>query len=177
MARGRTGRRGGFTLIEILVAVLLLSGSLVAMMALWSVSRRMTERSRDTAEYYAIARQEAERDRALGFNGIFNAPGFANNSTRYTDYDPAGTPLATVTSFAAAPTAGAYYRARSAYSLVITGSTAANSPESLDPAKRLGVQVIEVFPITGHAGNPPTGTAVERSAIYQTTLFFAQGGV
>lgn len=180
----KTRRRShrGFTLTEILVAVLLLSGSLTAIFKLWSVSRNITEHSRDTAEYYAIARQEAEKDRLTGFKSIFNpanstygtwtTSGTPPNTTlvftgkpRFTDYDQNGNALATVTSLTAAATLGAYYRAVSTYSLM-SGSTAFGSPEYVDSAKRLGVQKIQVYAISN----------VTKS-VYDTSLFFTQWGV
>ncbi len=158
-------RQRGFTLVEILISVLLLSGSLAAMMTLWSVSRRITERSRDTAEYYAVARQEAERDRAIGFYSVFNSttnPYFVHNADgtitstpRYTDYDQNGKVAAQT------PATTPYYRARSTYSLEATSGE--------EQLKRLGVQVIEVFTITnGTVGTTP---------IYRTTMFFTVVGV
>src|SRR5438552_578480 len=90
--------RQAFTLIEILISVLLLSLSLAAMASLWGFSRKITERSRDTAEYFAIARQEIERDKLTGFQGLFTATGnvyVSSNNPRRSDYDPKGTLLAT----------------------------------------------------------------------------------
>lgn len=176
MARRRITKREaprGFTLIEILVAVLLLTFSLSAIMSLWSVSRRVTERSRDTAEYYAIARQEAELYRAARFGGIFNSTVFSYTTPRYTDYDQNGNPVSTpgvITALNSACTASAYYRVRSTFSLVQTGT----ETNGLD---KLGIHVIEVFPITGHTGTPLTGTTVATTAIYRTSLFFAFVGV
>jgi prepilin-type N-terminal cleavage/methylation domain-containing protein len=147
-------RRGGFTLVEILVAVLLLSGSLVAIMQLWSVSRSITERSRDTAEYYAIARQELERDRVNGFDGVTAVL----STPRTTDYDQNGAVVATGSTTA-------FYRAISTYSLVSTSPTS-GVPEPV--GKQLGVQVVVIYTMNNGTVGPE---------VYRTTMFFTSAGV
>jgi prepilin-type N-terminal cleavage/methylation domain-containing protein len=178
MRRSRK-RRGGFTLIEILVATVLLSGSLVAIVKLWSVSRSITEQSRNVAEYYVIARQEVEKVRVPGVSR-FDGNGFnsAASLVRLSDYDQNGNLLSeAVTSLLATPTPLAYYRVRSTFTLVSTNS----SPEP--EGKRLGVQKVEVFVITGHTGFPRTGTTIEGASAtppkpaYETATFFAAAGV
>lgn len=162
----------GFTLTEILAAAVLLSLSLVAMTTLWSFSRRITEGSRNTAERYAVARREVERDRALGFNSIFNvAPpivfltsdGTYQSSPHETDYDEqARTQSEAANSSSWKP----YYRARSTYYLRPT------SGEN-DPLKWLGIQVVEVFPyIEDGTTRTPASTPS-----YTTTAFYTVAGL
>lgn len=159
-------RRSAFTLIEVLVAVILLTLMMLAITRLYALSRSVTERSRDWAEYYAITRQEAERSKATTFNGLFIAAGnvysSANNPLR-TDYDERGNLLATNLAANASPTNGAYYRAVSTYALVSTGT------ETL-AARKLGVQVIQVY-------RKSTATAFEGSPVFQTTVFHTAPGV
>jgi type II secretory pathway pseudopilin PulG len=164
-------RTGAFTLTEILVAAMLLAGSLVAVMTLWSVSRRITERTRSTAEAYDVARQEAERYRAFQFNGIFNSTTFVAGTPRYTDYDETGARLAMVASKDSPVTISpnrAYYRTESAFYLEPTSAD--------DPLQRIGVQVIRVYPITysNGEGRPP---ARDDTDVYHTMQFLSIAGV
>jgi prepilin-type N-terminal cleavage/methylation domain-containing protein len=164
----------GFTLIEILVAVLLLSISLAAIVSLWSVSRKITERSRDGGEYYAVARQEVERDKASQFKILYITEN-RSGTVRITDYSETGAPLATngindlgipvvaALTLTAAPTATAYYRAVSTYSLVSTGSDVVTT-------RRLGIQKVEVYRRSGT--NFDTA-----SPVYETTDFYSAAGV
>lgn len=149
------------SLIEILIAVVLLAFSVAAMVTLWGVSRRITERSRDTAEYFVVARQEIERDKASKFMALFIDAGVT--ATRWTDYDQQGTPLATGLAANSAATANAYYRAKSAYTLAATGSETGD--------KQLGVQKVEIF-IKNGATTFDTSTVV-----YQTAAFYTKPGV
>lgn len=154
----------GFTLIEILVAVGLLALSTAAMVTLWSVSRRITERSRDTGEAIAVARQEVERDKGILFNGIFikSTGAFTTNNPKRTDYDANGTALATNLAANAAPTSNSVYRAVSTYTLTATGSEA-------DPNKMLGVQRVDVYDRNGSAFN--------NTAVFSTAVFYSAAGV
>lgn len=179
-ARKRSRRlKGGFTLIEILVATLLLSGSLVLIFKLWSVSRSITERSRDTAEYYAIARQEAERGRVspasvsparTGFNYYFNNGTFGSAEFwQYVDYDFNGAPLMTTPGYAtsenaartATLTSGTQYRAVSHFKRDTSTASVAYY--------QLGIQEILVFSVNG--------TTVGTTPSYQTAMFFTVGAV
>lgn len=175
-ARGRIGpggasrfARAAFTLTEILVATFLLSGSLIALTTIWSLSRRVTETSRDTAEYYAIARQEIERDRALGFDAIFNSPTFSYATPRYTDYDETGKPANEP------PRTPARYRAKSQYYLVRTGNGPQRQSDVDDPQRRLGIQIIKIYPILRNGGEVSVNEA--EPPRYQTTMLFALTGV
>jgi hypothetical protein len=169
----------------------MLSLSVAAMATLWSLSRKVTERSRDTAEYFAIARQEAERDKAAAyydtntstqistFNALFIKNGVA--AQRVTDYDHDGQPLAANRAYPNPPfsngptvvstltatstaTTGSYYRAVSTYTLVSTGSTAQAATDH-----RLGVQYIQIYANNGT-------TTVNTTASYQTTVFYSPPG-
>jgi prepilin-type N-terminal cleavage/methylation domain-containing protein len=151
-------RSTGFTLVEILVSVVLLSVSLMAMMTLWSVSRKITERSRDGSEYYAVARREAEKTRR--YRGVFL-------NSAYTSTNPAtsGVSPATTTPYnqdAQAPTVAkpAVYQAISTFTRKQTGSE--------DAERQLGVQVIDVYLLPRTTGDVP---------IYSTSMFFSVGGV
>ncbi|MGC4047854.1 MAG: prepilin-type N-terminal cleavage/methylation domain-containing protein [Armatimonas sp.] len=156
--------RRGFTLIETLVAALLLSLSIAAMVTLWGLGRRLTEQSRDMAEHIAVARQEAERDKALLYNGVFiNSTGnYTAHNPQRTDYTATGQVLATNLAANAAATTGAYYRAVSTYTIVTTGS-------ETDPKRKLGIQIIQVF--------PKSGSGFSATASYQTTVFYTSAGV
>jgi len=180
----RSRRTTGFTLIEILVSVLILSLSVAAMATLWSLSRNITERSRDTAEYATIGRQEIERDKAIGFTTLFSS-GASAPAIRYTDYDQNGLPLATnyqyqtppypttatmtvnggltLTSTATTSPRLAYYRSVVTYSLVPTGSETGD--------KRLGVAVVQVYKDNG------TTTFDTSTVVYQTVAFYTKPGV
>ncbi|MES2461707.1 MAG: type II secretion system protein [Armatimonadota bacterium] len=163
----RSNRRpaAGFTLIEVLIAVVLLSLSLAAMVTLWSVSRRITERSRDSAEYYAIARQEAERFRVLGYQSVFNEsrtstaapytyinPATSANTWPAQYYDEKGVWLGTTA------VVGTYYRVTSTFSYSGTaGGTG---------IQRVGVQKIEVYTVA-NAVTP----------VYDTRMLFTAGGI
>jgi len=168
-SRRRSNGSNGITLVEILVGALLLSMSVAALTQLWGVSRRTTERSRDAAEVYVVARQEAERDKAILFKYLFVASGNVTGMTRRTDYTEKGEVLATGLAANAAPTdlAGppavkTFYRAESVYSLVATGTETLNN-------HKLGVQKIRVYRRDG------AGFVV--TAVYETTVFYTAPGV
>jgi len=59
--------RRGMTLIELLVAVLILGVSLAGLVGLWAFSFNTTAHSQDIGVAYSIARQEIERVRNIGF--------------------------------------------------------------------------------------------------------------
>lgn len=166
-------RCAGVTLIEVLVAALLLILSVIAIAQMWKLSRHLTENSRNWAEYYAVARQEVERDKepqsrtiaGTQFQGqfvyLFNSPGPPSNPL-WTDYTQNGVVLATNLASGAAATAGAYYRAKSVYTLVTTGS-------ETEATRKLGIQQISVYQING--------TTVGTTPVYQTTIFYTAPGV
>jgi type II secretory pathway pseudopilin PulG len=165
-APARRVRRGAFSLVELLVAVLLLSISVAAITTLWNFSRKVTERSRDWAEYYVVARQEAERGKNTLFKQLFISSGniySSGNNPHRTDYDQKGLLLATNLAAGAAVTANAYYRVVSTYSLVATGA-------ETDNTRKLGVQKIQVY-------RKSTATAFEGTPIYQTCVFYSSPGV
>lgn len=157
-------QRRGYTLIETLVAALLLSFSIAAMVAIWGLGRRLTEQSRDMAEHIAVARQEAERDKAQLFNGVFilSTGNYTAHNPQRTDYSETGQVLATNLAANAATTSGAYYRAVSTYTLVTTGS-------ETDSKRKLGIQIIEVF--------PRSGSGFSTTYSYRTTVFYTSAGV
>jgi prepilin-type N-terminal cleavage/methylation domain-containing protein len=156
-------RRAGFSLIEVLVSVLLLSLCLVAMTSLYGVSRKITERSRDTGEYYAVARQEAERLRSAGYTAIFDQGIPSGGSYTYYNpntgattylpqyYDVTGAHLGT-----SAGTTG-YYKVTSTFSVIIvTGEL---------QSQKVGVHQISVALVSA-PGTP----------VYTTTIFFSPAG-
>ncbi len=167
----RKTRPQGFTLVEILVAALLLSGSLIVIMKLWSVSRSITEGSRNTAEYYTIARQETERARTSSDKQFLTSAtattigprtGFAfifqNSSATYTlpltvttNYDQNGLPVSS----------GGYYQAVSEYRRIMTGTEA-------DPNKQLGVQKVDIYVLPRATGD---------KQVYETSMFFTEVGL
>ncbi len=151
-----------FTLIEVLVAVLLLTFTMVAITRLWSVSRSITERSRDWGEYYAVTRQEVERDKASQFKILYITEN-RGGTDRVSDYSEKGILLATGLTLGAAPTADAYYRAVSSYALVATGS-------DTDATRKLGVQVVRVYRKSGTTFDTAT-------VMYQATDFYSVAGV
>jgi prepilin-type N-terminal cleavage/methylation domain-containing protein len=158
--RSRNRRRwvAGFTLIEILVATVLLAGSLAAMMTLWSVSRRITERSRDTAEYYAIARIELERFRTRSSTSSAFDVLVSTTWPKSQDYDQNGTPVTSGST-------SAFYRATSTYSLVSTSPTSGVA----EPAgKQLGVLTVVVYTMSNGSQGPE---------VYRTAGFFTSAGV
>jgi prepilin-type N-terminal cleavage/methylation domain-containing protein len=163
--RTASRRAGGFTLIEVLISVLLLSVCLMAMMQLWSISRKITERSRDTAEYYAVSRQEIERYRAIGFNNIFNQ-GLNSASPSYLYYNLSSqTSVAPVHYYAAngailGSSAGAYYAVTSTFSVAATDAESGT--------KRLGVQKVAVYLATDTGFTNP---------LFSTTIYFTAAGV
>lgn len=77
----RTGRRG-MSLVEVLVAALILGVSLAAMVGLWYFSANMTASAEDTAVAYNLARKAIEGAKETGF---FNTPE-ASTSTPVTHY-------------------------------------------------------------------------------------------
>jgi len=159
-------RRRATSIVEVLVAAALLAVSMAAATVIWSVSRNISARSRDTAEYYAIARQEVERDKFLLFKPIFVTPGtrLANVSFR-TDYTETGGFVANGMASGAAPSsATTFYRAQSTYSLVATGN------ETI-PTRKLGIQKIQVFRRVIGANS------FEGTPIYETAVFYTAPGV
>ena len=60
-------KRRGLTLIELLVALLLVGVALGALVALWPLGFSMTRRSQDIGVGYNVARQEVERAKNMGF--------------------------------------------------------------------------------------------------------------
>lgn len=60
-------RRRGLTLIELLVAVLIMGVALAGLMGLWTFGFNTTARSADVALGYNIARREVERQHTVGY--------------------------------------------------------------------------------------------------------------
>lgn len=150
----RRARGRAFSLVELLVAVALLSISMAAVTTLWGLARRVTERSRDTAEYYAVARRELERARAVQYVGLF-----FNGATTGGVVAPVTT---TYNQDADAPTVAK----PAVYEAVSTFTRRQTSAE--DPQRQLGVQVIDVYLLPRAVGDTP---------VYSTSTFFAIGGV
>lgn len=162
----RRARSGGFSLIELLISILLLSITVAAITTLWNFSRRVTERSRDWAEYYVVARQEAERSKGTLFKSLFIATGniySSGNNPLRVDYDQRGYLLATNLASGAAPTANAYYRVISTYSLVATGAETENT-------RKLGIQKIQVY-------RKISDSAFEQTPVYETCVYYSSPGV
>ncbi|MES2461581.1 MAG: type II secretion system protein [Armatimonadota bacterium] len=160
MPRHRRAR--AFSLIEVLVAVMLLAISTASLIRLWGLSRTLTERNRDWSEYYSVARQEIERDKSQQFKALYITTGTAVAS-RTSDYDEKGALLATNLATGAAATTNAYYRAVSTYTLVTTGS-------ETDATRRLGVQTVRVY--------RKIGTTLDTATVvYQVTDFYSAAGV
>jgi prepilin-type N-terminal cleavage/methylation domain-containing protein len=165
--RGRRGR-AGLTLIELLVAILILSFSTAAMVTLWSISRKITEHARDTAEYYAIARQEMEKMRTssvINSNAYYDPfrPRFFNSA--YSGNPQIGVSSATTTNYnqdGATPTVSkpAVYQAVSTFDRQPTGSE--------DAERQLGIQVIKIYVLPRVAGDTP---------VYTTTMLYTVGGI
>jgi len=59
--------RRGLTLIEVLVALLLLAAALSGLIGLWAFGFNTTRHSQDWGVGYSIARQEVERAKNIGF--------------------------------------------------------------------------------------------------------------
>jgi len=59
--------RRGLSLIELLVAVVLLATALAGLIGLWSFGFSTTRHSQDVGVAYSIARQEVERAKNIGF--------------------------------------------------------------------------------------------------------------
>ncbi|MFB3880101.1 MAG: prepilin-type N-terminal cleavage/methylation domain-containing protein [Armatimonadota bacterium] len=78
-------RRRGVTLIELLVALLLLGVSLAGLAALWSFGFNVTGDSQDMAAAYSVARQEIERAKNMSYF-------FLPEATWTTSYDDLGNP-------------------------------------------------------------------------------------
>lgn len=144
----------GFTLTEILVATFLLNVSIAGSVTLWKASVRMTEGSRDRAEFYAIARQEAERAHACRYNDLFfnvACPGGVAPAAT-TGYSQDGT--------ASTATKPALYEAVSTFHRRQTGAE--------DEQRQLGVQIIEIYRLPHAPADKP---------LYSTAMFFTVGGV
>jgi prepilin-type N-terminal cleavage/methylation domain-containing protein len=60
-------RARGFTLVELLMALLLLALALSGLVMLWSFGFNTTAHSRDIGVAYSVARQEIESARGLGY--------------------------------------------------------------------------------------------------------------
>ncbi len=104
MPSGRYGdrdrRRRGVTMIEGLVAALILAVSLMGLMNAWLFSFGLTQKTDEIADAYNIARAEVERIRALGFD--------------YMPPDSIAVPIASqqYNGSAVPVTSGGYYRAQ-----------------------------------------------------------------
>lgn len=157
MRRKNTARRG-FSLIEVMVAAALLGLSIASITVIWGLSRRTTEQMRDAAEYYAISRQEVEREKGVSFQNqyVSSSGKFLSVNPNRSDYDASGKLLATNLSGSAAATAGSYYRAVSTFYLVTTGNE--------QDARKLGVQKVQILALgsNGYANAP---------VVYETTSF------
>jgi Tfp pilus assembly protein PilV len=62
-------RKRGITLVELLVAALLMSIGLMGMVQMWAFSYTMTSRTDDLSIAYNLGRQEMERVKMSGFTG------------------------------------------------------------------------------------------------------------
>jgi len=180
--RKRQRSFAGFTLTEILVAVVLLSLSLAAMVMLWSLSRRVTENSRSAAEYYAVARQDMERGRRLGFTGLFDADGVPTGAySTFTDYDERGMFQNAAASFDAEPATNTMYRVQSTYDLASVEKV--RPGETPNVLQSVGVQTIRVYKINSARGEaapaaPQAGArGFGREPVYQTAACFAITGI
>ena len=60
--------RGGFTIIEALIAVVIMFTSVAAMVSLWDFSFRMTTNADNEGVAYTIGRHETERIKQSGFD-------------------------------------------------------------------------------------------------------------
>ena len=67
-------RRRGFSMIEVLVAALIVSVSLAAMISTWYVSMNMTTATSDQGIAYNLARQTIEQIKGTGFSNTAEAP-------------------------------------------------------------------------------------------------------
>ena len=99
--RGARRLQRGVHLVEVLVAGVIMSISLAAIVSMFLFSYRITQRSDDTSLAYNISRQELERIRAEGFkntvlvrdgNGVVTSRGLDGTETLY--FDSVGTKLA-----------------------------------------------------------------------------------
>lgn len=155
-----------FTLIEVLIAVMLLSFTLAAMVRLWSIARELTERTRYTAEYYFVGRQEAERFRIIGYATIFNQP-LATASSPYTYFNPSTGATVWPTQYydengnLLTSSTGAFYSVVSKFSLIPLPVVAAPPP-----LQQLGVQQIDVYAVAA----PTVG-------LFETFQLFSAGGI
>jgi prepilin-type N-terminal cleavage/methylation domain-containing protein len=80
-------RSRGLTLVELLVALLLVGVALGALVALWPLGFTTTQRSQDIGVGYNVARQEIERAKNMGFLLL-------PEGTWTTAYDGLGNPTA-----------------------------------------------------------------------------------
>ena len=78
-------RRRGVTLIELLVALLILGVSLIALVGLWGFGFNVTGDSQDLAVAYSVARQEIERAKNMTYF-------FLPEATWTSSYDGLGNP-------------------------------------------------------------------------------------
>ena len=149
----RRKRRRGVTQVEILVATMLLSGSLVPTMMLWRMSRSITEVSRNLAEYYAVARREVERTRVYRYEDLFFNTAYVGGvcAPTTTQYNQDGD-----TPTAAKP---ALYEVVSTFYRRQTGSE--------DERRQLGIQIIDLYRLPRTRGD---------TAVYSTSMFFTVGG-
>ncbi len=85
--RAASGRRrqGGFTLIEALVASLIMAVSVSAMVSLFYFAFNMTMKADNQGVAYTIGRREMEQVKLAGFE-------FAPDGTTVTNYDKVGNP-------------------------------------------------------------------------------------
>ncbi len=67
MTRARIRRQRGLTLIEALVAALIVGVSLTALMSAWLYSFHMTRRTDELTVAYNLGRMSVERMRAMGY--------------------------------------------------------------------------------------------------------------
>jgi Tfp pilus assembly protein PilV len=79
----RRRNRGGFTLIEALIAVAIMFISVAAMVSLWNFSFHMTTQADNEGVAYTIGRHETERIKQSGFD-------FAPEGTSMTYYSAQG---------------------------------------------------------------------------------------
>lgn len=193
--RGRSSR--AFTLTEILVALVLMSVSMTAIMQLWSTFRSTTARSRDTSGYYVVARQEMEGARKQGLalsdmgstKTLLSGMISRGSSVVSTSHDSTGYgEINEVRTGDSTSVVSTYYDStgkpigsvvRTDYDwagkpIAFDGKTAfyrAKSTYVLDALQNLGTQVVEVF------SRNPEGEFITDKPGYRTFAFISEGGV
>ncbi len=93
-------RRRGLTLIELLVALLLIGVAVAGLVALWPFGFTMTRLSQDLGVGYNVARQEMERAKNIGYLVLPEASwtaGYDGLGNPTADEDPHYTATASVT--------------------------------------------------------------------------------